>query len=66
MSIFGSPVGTCDWCSTPGIELVEHNGKDVCHACREELIDFGRTGIIEERSDELTLLIEQANENYGT
>jgi|GEM_PF-6384579 len=33
-------IGTCDHCSTPGIPLVDYQGRKVCKACYEELTDL--------------------------
>jgi hypothetical protein len=66
MSIFGHPVGVCDWCGSTGIKLSRYLDKDVCSACQEELSDGERAKGKERETEEIRQLISRANKNYNT
>ncbi|RLF07607.1 MAG: hypothetical protein DRJ60_02330 [Thermoprotei archaeon] len=59
-SIFGHPVGTCDRCGTPGLKLYEYEGKDVCAACLQVLLDYEKREATEAAYKQLHNLISHA------
>lgn len=64
MSIFGNPIGDCEWCGTPGLELSEYNGKNVCAVCQQILADYDNAGEIEAGYPEVHNLVKHANKYY--
>ena len=66
MSIFGHPIGVCDWCGVNGLKLYEYRGKDICYSCLEELSDYDNVQWKRDQLEETRNLIKKANKNYNT